>query len=508
MIALALGLLLTTVPAAQNLSDADDLERRSALHILREFERVGRRAPTQDKALTEAARQLARGALTHSPIGAPDLLTLTSAVSDAGAADPSPYSLVIRASVPSHAVETFLDRKDFNNEPATHFGVGVRSQGGRTALVVLLANRKATLQPFPRTFPKPESRVLCGELTPPLEDARVFVTRPDGKVEPVSLTRESGQSFCTRLAFTHSGTYTVEVVASGRGGPEVAALFLVDVGTQARTREREPVAEPSTLSEARAQILERINALRRAHGQAMMTRDETLEQVAQAYSERMAREGFFAHVAPDGSTLRTRLARTRASAYPSVGENLGMADGPLAAHFGIEHSPGHRKNLLDARFRLAGIGIAWKEQDGRRLAIVTEVYAAGSPSTPSFSARPLDEAYATLARHRSEKKLPPMERSEVLEQIAMQVVRRAKALDQPSAKLPDYRAHERVFAALPDARTATVDFYVVSDPNALPASAGLGTATNNWLGIGLVKGDSPKYGRDQYWVAVIYAAVR
>lgn len=506
MIALALGLLLTAAPASQDDSDAG-MERRSALHVLREFERVGRRAPTQDKALTEAARQLARGALTHSPSGAPDLLTLTSAVSDAGAADPSPYSLVIRASVPRHTVETFLTRQDFNDEPATHFGVGVRSQGGRTALVMLLANRKAVLQPFPRTFPKPEARVLCGELTPPLADARVFVTRPDGKVESVPLTRESGPSFCSRLAFAAPGTYTVEVVASGRGGPEVASLFLVHVGSQARTREREPVAEPSTLSEARAHILERINALRRAHGQAMLTRDETLEQVAQAYSERMAREGFFAHVAPDGSTLRTRLSRT-GSAYPSVGENLGMAAGPLAAHFGIEHSPGHRKNLLDARFRHAGIGIAWKEQEGRRLAILTEVYAARAPSAPSPSARPLDEAYATLARHRSEKKLPPLERSEVLEQIAMQLVRRAKALDQPSAEVPDYRAHERVFAALPDARTATVDFYVVSDPNALPASTGLGTATNNRLGIGLVRGDSPKYGRDQYWVAVIYAAVR
>jgi uncharacterized protein YkwD len=221
----------------------------------------------------------------------------------------------------------------------------------------------------------------------------------------------------------------------------------------------------------------------------------------------MAREGFFAHVAPDGSTLRNRLPQT-GPAYHSAGENLGMAAGPLAAHFGIEHSPGHRKNLLEARFHNVGIGIAWQEVGGRRLAIVTEVYTVGAPTPSSPDASPIDEAYKTIAQHRSLKKLQPLQRSEVLEQIAMKLVRRAKELDRPSAKVPEYRVHERIFTALPDARTATVDFYVVSDPYALPDSKSLGDATNNRVGIGLVRGDSATYGRNQLWVAVIYAAVR
>jgi hypothetical protein len=68
--------------------------------------------------------------------------------------------------------------------------------------------------------------------------------------------------------------------------------------------------------------------------------------------------------------------------------------------------------------------------------------------------------------------------------------------------------HERVFAVLPDARTATVDFYVVSDPYALPDSRSLGEAMNNRVGIGLLRADSPTFGRNQLWVAVIYASVR
>lgn len=506
MIALALGLLVAT--AALPDESPKGMEKEAALHILREFERVGRRAPTRDEALTLAARRLAREALTDFTTGAPDLLTLTSAVSDSGAADPSPYSVVIRSSVPRHSVETFATRQDFNAEPATHYGVGIVTHAGRTSLVVLMTERKATLQAFPRTLAKAgEGRVLCGELATPLKGAQVFITRPDGKVEPVPLTREDGPHFCSRLVFGAPGGYTVEVVGNGRGGPEVTSLFLVDVGPQARQREREPIIEPTSVPEAREQILERINSLRRAHGLSELTRDETIEGVAQAYSERMAREGFFAHVAPDGSTLRTRLPQD-GPVYRSAGENLGMAAGPLAAHFGIEHSPGHRKNLLEARFHHVGIGIAFQKVEGRRVAVVTEVFTVAAPTPSSANASPLDEAYRTLTQLRSQKKMPPLERSEVLEQIAMMLVKRAHALDKPSPKLPEFPVHERVFAVLPDARTATVDFYVVSDPYSLPDSRSLAEATNNRVGIGLLRGDSPTFGRNQFWVAVIYASVR
>jgi uncharacterized protein YkwD len=509
MIALALGLLLAATPVDKD--SASGMEQQAARHVLREFERVGRRAPTRDEPLTAAARRLARGALQEYTTGAPDLFTLTAAVSDAGAADPSPYSLVIRSWVPRHAVETFLARKDFHQEPATHFGVGVAVQGQRAALVLLLAERKATLQDFPRELSKAgEGRGLCGELASHLRQAQVFVTRPNGKVENVPLTREQGSQFCARPVFDAPGAYTVEVVGSGRGGPEVASLFLVQVGPGARGRgEREPerVAEPTSVPAARQEILERINALRRAHGLGPMEREETLEKVAQAYSERMAREGFFAHVAPDGSTLRSRLPQD-GPAYRTAGENLGMAAGPLAAHFGIEHSPGHRKNLLEPRFNHAGIGIAFQKVEGRDQAIVTEVYSVGAPTASSPDATPLDEAYRTLAQHRALRKLPPLERSEVLEQIAFKLVKRAMELDRPSPKLPDFPVHERVFAVLPDAKTATVDFYVVSDPYALPDARALSEATNNRFGIGLLRGDSPTFGRNQYWVAVIYAAVR
>ncbi|HEX8824855.1 MAG TPA: CAP domain-containing protein [Archangium sp.] len=502
MLVLALSALLAATPLT-----ASSLEQQAGRHVLQEFERVGRRSPQVDPALTEAARKLAREALDESPSGAVELLALTEAISTAGGTDPTPRSYVVRAWDRQQALDALLARKDFNQDPASHTGVGVVVEGERASIVVLLAERKATLQRFPRTFEKAGlGQSLCGELVPPLRWSEVYVTRPDGTVERPALTRESGPSFCTRLLFPTQGRYTVEIIGRGSRGPEVAALFLVDVGASRQHGKRERVVEPTTVEDARVEVLARINALRRAHGVRELVLDDTLNQVAQAYSDRMAREGFFAHVAPDGSDLRGRLAAANAS-YRTAGENLGMASGPLAAHFGIEHSPGHRGNLLGSQFTQAGIGVTFQKVDGREQALLTEVFSASLTPTPA-SVDPLQEAYETLARYRAARGLPPLERNPVLERIALDHARRALALDQPRVQLPGSKVHDRVFSTLEDARSASVDFYVAESPSLLPDSKSLGDRKNTVVGVGAVRGDSRTYGKGQYWMVVIYAATR
>ncbi|HYO58212.1 MAG TPA: CAP domain-containing protein, partial [Archangium sp.] len=104
MLALALSALL----ASTSLTPAT-MEQQASRHVAQEFERLGRRVPQADTALTQAARRLAREALDDSPSGAVELLALTEAISDAGSTDPSPRSYVIRAWVREHAVQTLLD---------------------------------------------------------------------------------------------------------------------------------------------------------------------------------------------------------------------------------------------------------------------------------------------------------------------------------------------------------------------------------------------------------------
>ncbi|WP_338866540.1 CAP domain-containing protein [Myxococcus stipitatus] len=511
---------------------AEQMEQQAAQHVVREFERVGRRAPIEDTPLNAAARRLAQEALTGGFTGAPDLFTLTEAISDSGAADPAPRALVIRAWAHSHILESLRSRTDINMDRASHFGVGVALQDKRASLVLLLSERKVDLMPFPRVMPGERAvATQCGRLMPPLEQPEFYVTHPNGEVSTVPLSRRGtqGANFCARLDFLTPGTYTVEVVAQGDAGPEVVALFLAQLGEVRRRGDRESLVEPNSVEEARPLLHERINKLRKAHGLPEMTPDPVLERVAQTYSDRMAKEGFFAHVAPDGSTLTGRLpppvrpgetpgSAARAlsvqvgsrlppgSRYVRAGENLGQAGGPLAAHFGIEHSPGHRRNLLDPGFRYMGVGIAFRQVGSRAEALVTEVFSVASPGATD-SENPQQEAYDTLARWRATKKLPPLARSQALESLAMAHVKRALELDQPTAQPGESAVHERVFQVIPDAGTASVDFFVVSDPSALPESRSVSDATNNRVGVGIVRGDSKRFGANQYWVAVIYAAV-
>jgi uncharacterized protein YkwD len=263
--------------------------------------------------------------------------------------------------------------------------------------------------------------------------------------------------------------------------------------------------EPTTEAEARAAILIRINALREAHGAAPVMGDPKLDAVAQAYAERMARERFFAHVSPDGGDLRRRLTGA-GYAYRQAGENLGLASGPLGAHFAVEHSPGHRKNLLEPEYRAAGVGVAFDRSQDQPQALVVEILAL--PAAPVMPQDPLEAAYRALDRVRAEQKLPPLRRSEALERIAASHVRQALAQDSPKPELPGSRVHDRVFDALGSVTSAAVDLFVASDPGALPRSQNAADARNAWVGVGAVKGDSATYGKEKYWVVVIYAATR
>ncbi|MGQ0506235.1 MAG: CAP domain-containing protein [Myxococcaceae bacterium] len=479
-----------------------EAEGRAYQQIVREFEKIGRSAPRLDKRLSVAARAMAEEAVRTSASEASDLQAVTEKVSEAQGFDPSPRALVIRGHPLDAAVESFLARKDIADEAATHVGVAATRDGDDAALVVLTTFRKVELSPFPRTVPKVgASHPLCGEVLPPLTAADVYVTQPSGKVEKVPLSKSGRLEFCAPILFPTAGRYTVEVIGRGERGPEVGALFFTDVGPRAKQIARELAArEPTSAGPARAEVLEKINALRTANGSPLVKLDDALSKIAQAYAERMSAEGFFAHVAPDGSDLRSRL-RSAGYLYGTAGENLGMAAGPLAAHFGIEQSPGHRRNLLDPVFTALGMGVVF-ERDNR--VVLVEILA----NPQQISSDPLKDAYKTISDRRSSLKLPALRRSEALERIATDHARRALELDEPKSQLPGSKVHDRVFSSLDKVATAAVDFYVADAPGMLGESQNLADKKNSLVGVGTVRGDSARFGKGKYFVVVIYASTR
>lgn len=494
--------LATAVVAA---TTPGDLEAAAQRQVALEYERVGRRTPVRDDALSQAARQVARYALAQNAQASADLVPLTEAVSFSEGWDASPRALVIKGSPANEPLKALLTRRDISTDSASHVGIGAVVKGEAAAVVLLFVQRKVKLEPFWRRPPKPfGSRPLCGTLEHPFRAPDVLVTRPDGTVDRADFSKvRLDGAFCADVRLDTQGRHTVEVLARGPQGPEVAALFFVDVGS-VKKDQTVGVSEPRDPEVARATIVDRINALRKAHGLAPVSLDPELTKVADAYSRRMAKGRFFAHVAPEGDTVGKRLS---AAGYPfrGAGENLGLASGPLSAHFGIEHSPGHRKNLLEKAWGKVGIGLAVQEEDGHSEILLTEIFV----DPVQVSADPLGDAYRALATKRSELKLPALQRSEALERLARDHAKKALSLDDPKVDLPGEKLHERVFAAMDEVRSASVDFYVAETPALIdPSSKAMSDGKFGLVGIGAVKGTSPRFGKDKYWVVVIYASTR
>ncbi len=116
----------------------------------------------------------------------------------------------------------------------------------------------------------------------------------------------------------------------------------------------------------RAATLCLVNRERARHGEPALHWNERLVRAAQAHTESMAFGDYFEHVGPRGETPLMRMRRT-GYIYSShigfeVGENIAWGSlwlgTPKAVVASWMRSPGHRANILDARYRDTGIGVS------------------------------------------------------------------------------------------------------------------------------------------------------
>jgi uncharacterized protein YkwD len=109
-----------------------------------------------------------------------------------------------------------------------------------------------------------------------------------------------------------------------------------------------------------------IDQERNSRGEVSLQFNADLQQSAQAHTESMAFGDYFEHDGPSGDTP---LSRMIASGYiPNsqvgyeIGENIGWGTLELGTPRAIVAawmaSPGHRANILDARFRDTAIGVS------------------------------------------------------------------------------------------------------------------------------------------------------
>ncbi|MCB9849162.1 MAG: CAP domain-containing protein [Phycisphaerales bacterium] len=107
------------------------------------------------------------------------------------------------------------------------------------------------------------------------------------------------------------------------------------------------------------QMLVLLNDYRAANGLNRLSYSKTLEQAADQYANRLFREGFFDHVAPDGTGPADRaIAAGFCDRY--VGENLAYGLNQVTsagqAMQGFKDSPHHNENMLREQWDYVGIG--------------------------------------------------------------------------------------------------------------------------------------------------------
>ncbi|HEX2640266.1 MAG TPA: CAP domain-containing protein [Pyrinomonadaceae bacterium] len=155
----------------------------------------------------------------------------------------------------------------------------------------------------------------------------------------------------------------------------IAVFAFLDASPLLSPNAAVPNSSALTAANDEFEVFDRVNRERTKIGLRNLEWDEEAARVARAYSQRMAREGFFDHIDPDGNSVVERAERSRLRRWSMIGENLfecSSYDGyTRLAVSGWLRSPSHRQNMLDRRWTSTGIGIA-RGRDGS--IFVTQVF--------------------------------------------------------------------------------------------------------------------------------------
>lgn len=162
-------------------------------------------------------------------------------------------------------------------------------------------------------------------------------------------------------------------VAPGDGGTAVVLLFATPRSSWFRVQ----VKPLKDLDAVRREALARVEQARKKAGRGTVVESPELDRAAQAHADDMIDQGYYGHVSPQGLAPRHWVEQTDYPPFAFLAENI--AKGLFTPTEVVERwldSPHHRRNILDARARETGLGVAWGEVNGEPVVVWVQLFAA------------------------------------------------------------------------------------------------------------------------------------
>jgi uncharacterized protein YkwD len=229
------------------------------------------------------------------------------------------------------------------------------------------------------------------------------------------------------------------------------------------------------------------NAERAKHELPPLTKHIPVARVARAHSLDMVKEGYFGHVNPQGLNVWERL-NIAGIWYASCAENVGKTLTVTNANRGFMESESHRENILTEEYTHLGIGI-FKGPDG--LLYTTQNFIEIIDTVDVDSTARMIEII--LNKKRTYRKHSYLRRDGSLDSMATAHSRKMLAKQEPG--IP------QSFAGI---RTPARAFhYVTPKLDKVFSDKALVRCSGFKIGIGIVQGNSRKYGNGLMWITII-----
>ncbi len=205
---------------------------------------------------------------------------------------------------------------------------------------------------FPRFMHELKPITLNGEIFNDVKFAdNIFVINANGEVSEFPLTVQ-GDSFKTRITPLTWGPHIIEIISD-------QGEILFNRAIYFYPNEILPIfpwKQTAVKSNTRGATLAWINYLRGRQKKPLLTSSVNLDRFAQLYADEMADNDFISHTDILGRNFQERIKAW--GLQGGYGENLSYGSTFELALEGLENSASHRKNLLEKKWKRAGIGIA------------------------------------------------------------------------------------------------------------------------------------------------------